>query len=182
VRLGNFNFHTGRTPPPFGCRRPSQEFVQADLSRCDERTEREYRNHADSFARGNHGAGGRGGDQRGLSATDQSHNPPSEYAGAAEGEQTEVHPSSSPAPLQTTAAGRRNTSVLKQRVGTQQRVQRVRHSLGTQYANSSFSVGGAAVATEAYAVCGVRRASRAAGCGGAGCGRNGLMHNRYEQK
>jgi hypothetical protein len=31
--------------------------VQVDLSRCDERTEREYRNHADSFARGSHGAG-----------------------------------------------------------------------------------------------------------------------------
>jgi hypothetical protein len=35
----------------------------------------------------------------------------------------------------------------------------VRHSLGTQYANSSFSVGVAAVATEAYAVC-ARRIER----------------------
>jgi hypothetical protein len=58
-----------------------------------------------------------------------------------------------PAQQQQVAAGRRNTAVRKQRVGTQ----RVRHSLGTQYANSSFSVGGAAVATvdatEAYVVC-----------------------------
>ena len=42
--------------------------VQADLSRCDERTEREYRNHAESFARGNHGAGGGDRNQRGLFA------------------------------------------------------------------------------------------------------------------
>jgi hypothetical protein len=39
--------------------------------------------------------------------------------------------------------------VRKQRVSTQ----RVHRSLGTQYANLSFSVGSAAVATEAYAVC-----------------------------
>jgi hypothetical protein len=45
--------------------------------------------------------------------------------------------------------------VRKQRVGTQM----VRHSLGTQYANSSFSVGGASVAIEAYAVC-ARRTER----------------------
>ena len=52
--------------------------VQVDLSRCDERTEREYRNHADSFARGNHGAGGRDRNQRGLSApATQHHDPPS---------------------------------------------------------------------------------------------------------
>ena len=45
----------------------------------------------------------------------------------------------------------------KRRVGTQ----RVRHSLGTQYANSSFSVGVAvaAVATEGHAVC-ARRTER----------------------
>ena len=52
--------------------------VQVDLSRCDERTEREYRNHADSFARGNHGAGGRDRNQRGLSAPATQHpDPPS---------------------------------------------------------------------------------------------------------
>jgi hypothetical protein len=37
--------------------------VQVDRSRRDERIEREYRNQADSFARGSHGAGG--GDTRG---------------------------------------------------------------------------------------------------------------------
>jgi hypothetical protein len=43
--------------------------VQVDLSRCDERTEREYRNH---------GAGGRDRNQRGLSApATQHHDPPS---------------------------------------------------------------------------------------------------------
>jgi hypothetical protein len=57
-------------------------------------------------------------------------------------------PVAPPAQQQQVAAGRRNTGVRKQKVGTQ----RVRHSLGTQYANSSFPVGGAAVATEAYAV------------------------------
>jgi hypothetical protein len=65
-------------------------------------------------------------------------------------------PVAPPAPLQQqVAAGRRNTAVRKRRVGTQ----RVLHSLGTQYANSSFSVGVAAVATEVYAVC-ARRTER----------------------
>jgi hypothetical protein len=40
--------HISPPPPP----------PPVDLSRCDERTEREYRNHADSFARGNHVDGG----------------------------------------------------------------------------------------------------------------------------
>jgi hypothetical protein len=39
-------------------------------------------------------------------------------------------------------------------------MQRVRLSRGTQYANSSFSVGVAAVATEAYAVCATRTEPR----------------------
>ena len=53
---------------PFVHTSTTDAVVQAGLSRCDERTEREYRNHAESFARGNHGAGGGDRNQRGLLA------------------------------------------------------------------------------------------------------------------
>jgi hypothetical protein len=54
-----------------------QALTSADATiRTDELTEREYCNHADSFARGNHGAGGRDMNQRGLSAPgNQNQNP-----------------------------------------------------------------------------------------------------------
>jgi hypothetical protein len=70
--------------------------------------------------------------------------------------------------------------VRKQRVGTQ----RVRHSLGTQYANSSFSVGswgGAAVATEAYEVY-ARRTERRDGYPRGGGAVGGVAEGSYGQQ
>jgi hypothetical protein len=57
-----------RARPPFVHTSAMDAVVQADLSRCDERTRREYRNHAVSFARGNGGSGGIDRNQTGLSA------------------------------------------------------------------------------------------------------------------
>jgi hypothetical protein len=62
-------------------------------------------------------------------------------------------------------------------VGTQ----RVRHSLGTQYANSNFSIGGAAVGTEAYAVCARRTERRDVHVAEALAGRGG-RRQLYEQE
>jgi hypothetical protein len=76
------------------------------------------------------------------------------------------------APQQQVAAGRRNTAVRKQRVGTQ----RVRHSLGTQYANSSFSVGDAAASGHRgiYHIWRKHWRRHWAGCARGGCARHVL--------